>query len=111
MLTHATVKCPKNENSLLSLFSKPLSDDDLKQIPDQTDSALAINLSVKEFWTAFEKTPLAGGAQQIDFMLAQLVGDITIKQLIENHLTGFIQTHASFDLVNPTAEWHLVLME
>ena len=103
MLTHATVKCPKNENSLLSLFSKPLSDDDLKQIPDGTDSAFAVNLSVKEFWAAFEKTPLVGGAQQIDFMLAQLVGDITIKQLIENHLTGFIQTHASFDLVNPTA--------
>ena len=104
MLTHATLKCANNPDSLLSLFgTNPLSDKDLKQIPDTADSAIALNLGVKDFWKAVQKIPPAAeGVQQFDSMLDQLVEDMTVEQLINNHLTGFVQAYTAFDIINPT---------
>ena len=106
MLSHLIIGCRKNASGILSVLGgQPLELSSLSQVPNNVDSASAIQIDVKNLWDLLSRAYDDAGDPTLDRMsgmLAEITG-LELAALAQEHLTGFASVYGYLDLVNAAA--------
>ena len=107
MVAHGVLKCPRDGDGIFSLFDgEALTTKSLNQIPDNVDTAFAVNLKPAEIWNFIDNAATQENDPTLKIVSTQVkqITGLGLDEIVQNHLTGAFYSYSVLDLVNPAGK-------